>query len=98
MDYIDLHDSLIVIEKRINEFTNTHQITDSLILGDYVNKLEIDSNNIQAIRSDFIGKIDSIDNYYRKTERRSNYIMFLFFIIANGILALMNHYINKLVK
>ena len=49
-DYIALHDSLIVIEKRINDFTIIHPIPDSLILGDYAHKLEIDSNNIFEIR------------------------------------------------
>lgn len=64
LDYTDIYDSLIVFEKRINLFTNTNPIPDSLKIGDYITKMELDSSNIQTIRYDFIGKVNSIDKFF----------------------------------
>jgi len=52
---------------------------------------------MEELRSDFIVRIENIRDFYRKTERKSNNIMFLFLILGNVGLLIMRHYIKKFV-
>lgn len=98
LDNPDLLDSLIILEKKVNEFTMNNPVPKAITLGDYVSTTGTSLKGPNELRSDFIDKINNIEDFYWKSERKSNHLMFLFFIIGNVVLGIMTHYIKKLVQ
>ncbi|MBI9059099.1 MAG: hypothetical protein JEZ01_15150 [Labilibaculum sp.] len=94
----DLFGSLSTVESRVNDFTSLNQVPKNLMLGDFISSSDTLSYSIKELRSDLYDKVNAINKFYRKSERKSNYLMYFFFIIGNGLLWLMRHYIKKITK
>lgn len=93
----DFLDSLLLLEKQVNEFTLRNPIPENIALGDYLSTTDTSFRSINELHSDFIDKINNIDDFYRKSERKSKHLVFLFFLIGNLVFWIMTHYIKKLV-
>ena len=90
-------DSLLIFEKQVNEYTLSNPVPENIALENYVSTTDTSSISMEELRSDFIVRIENIRDFYRKSNRRSSDIMFLFLILGNVVLWIMRHYIKKLV-
>jgi len=90
-------DSLIIFEKQVNEYTLSNPVPEDIALENCVSATDTSSISMKELRSDLIVRIENIRDFYRKSERKSNNIMFLCIIFGNVGLWIMRYYIRKLV-
>jgi hypothetical protein len=81
------------VEKFIEDYPIDLDI--ELICEDYS---QLDTFDIKSMRSDFIDKVQKIDNAYRNQENRANWIMFAVLIISQILVAIIRRQIDKRFK